>query len=76
MEHEYKVEVFVPTVKGCGSADMGWDNKRCQQFQAFLNQHASGGWRLHTQAYREVVDSKGCGANKGAWLVCTFERAK
>ena len=36
MPAEYKVEVFTPTVKGCGATDKGWDDERCQQFQAFL----------------------------------------
>lgn len=73
MTYEYKVQVFVPTVSGCGAQDAGWDPKRIAQYQAFLNQHAAGGWKLHSSEYRHVVN-KGCGGGSGTWLVCIFER--
>lgn len=73
MAYEYKVSYFVPKVSGCATTDKGWDEKRCQQFQEFLNKEVEGGWRLHSSEYRDVV-FKGCWGSKGAWLVCIFER--
>lgn len=70
---EYKVRAFVPTVKGCGSPDLGWDSTRCEDFQRFLNAESSDGWRLHSCEYRRVV-AKGCRGGAGQWLVCIFER--
>ena len=74
MSVEYKVVAFVPKVAGCGTQDTGWDEKRCEQFQSFLNLHAVNGWELHLSDYREVTVA-GCGGGKGAWLVCMFEKA-
>lgn len=71
---EYRVESFIPTVKGCGAQDNGWDAERCRQFQQFLNERAVGGWRLHSSEYRQVTATGGCGNTGGAWLVCIFER--
>ncbi|HEU4885430.1 MAG TPA: DUF4177 domain-containing protein [Longimicrobium sp.] len=73
MNYTYKVEVFVPKVAGCGASDNGWDQERIKQYQAFLNQHATGGWKLHSAEYRQVV-AQGCGGGSGTWLVCIFER--
>lgn len=73
MDHEYKVASFVPTVKGCGAQDQGWNDERCKQFEAFLNQHATHGWRLHSQEYRQVTLT-GCGGGQGVQLICVFER--
>lgn len=39
----YKVDTFIPTVSGCGAKDNGWDDKRCEQFQNFLNKYAENG---------------------------------
>lgn len=36
MKKEYKVEAFIPTVKGCGTADKGWDTERCSQYADFF----------------------------------------
>lgn len=69
----YKVDTFIPTVSGCGAKDNGWDDKRCEQFQNFLNKYAENGWRLHSCDFREVTVA-GCGCGKGAWLVCIFEK--
>lgn len=71
---QYKVKAFVPKVSGCGAQDNGWDEVRCAQFEAFLNENAVDGWRFHSSEYREVT-VKGCSGSKGAWLVCTFEKA-
>jgi len=71
--YEYKVDTFVPKVKGCGAQDNGWDSERCAQFQLFLNDYAKQGWKLQSSEYREV-SVKGCSGAKGAWLVCIFER--
>lgn len=75
MSTEYMVKSFVPTVSGCGAIDMGWDEKRCKQFEDFLNNQAADGWRLHSSEFRQVT-IKGCSNSKGAWLVCVFEREK
>ncbi|MCF5891269.1 DUF4177 domain-containing protein [Aeromonas veronii] len=63
MPFTYKVDTFIPTVSGCGAKDNGWDSKRCEQFQAFLNQYAESGWRLHSSDFREVTVA-GCGGGK------------
>ena len=60
MKHEYRVGAFVPTVKECGAEDKGWDQERCAQFEGYLNQKASEGWKLHSTEYREVAVSSGC----------------
>ena len=73
MTVQYMVKAFVPKVVGCGAQDSGWNDERCKQFQDFLNQHATGGWRFHSSEYREVT-VQGCSGGKGAWLVCTFEK--
>lgn len=73
MNHQYKVEAFVPKVSGCGARDVGWDEKRCKQFEEFINLHAFDGWRLHSSEFRQVT-VKGCGGGNGAWLVCIFEK--
>lgn len=75
MAVKYMVRAFVPKVAGCGAQDNGWDEARCAQFEDFLNTHAVDGWRFHSSEYREVT-VKGCGGGKGAWLVCTFEKAE
>jgi len=67
------VRAFIPTVAGCGAKDNGWDSERCQQFEAFLNQHAVDGWRFHSSEFRQVT-VKGCASSTGSWLVCTFEK--
>jgi hypothetical protein len=74
MDYEYKVHAFLPTVKGCGAQDQGWNSERCNQFQAFLNQHAGEGWRLHSQEYRQV-SMAGCSGGQGSQLICVFERS-
>ncbi len=76
MQNEYKVKAFVPTVKGCGAEDTGWDESRCNQFQSFLNQEASESWKLHSCEYRTVKVTEGCSNPQGMWLVCIFERPK
>ncbi|PJZ57228.1 DUF4177 domain-containing protein [Leptospira barantonii] len=73
MAYKYMVKAFVPTIKGCGAQDQGWDQARCQQFSDFLNTNAVDGWRFHSSEYREVK-VKGCSGGSGAWLVCTFEK--
>lgn len=73
MAVEYKVKTFVPVVKGCGSKDSGWDNERCRQYEAFLNEHAQDGWRLHSSEFR-TTNVAGCGGGQGSVLVCVFER--
>lgn len=73
--YQYKVEVFVPAVKGCGAQDMGWDDARRSQFADFLNHHAGGGWRLHSTEYRPVTVAGGCGKQTGTVLVCIFEKS-
>lgn len=73
MAVQYMVKAFVPKVAGCGAKDNGWDEQRCEQFQDFLNMHATDGWRLHSSDFREVT-ATGCGGDKGVWLVCTFEK--
>ncbi len=73
MSVQYMVKAFVPKVAGCGAQDAGWDDKRCNQFENFVNTHAIGGWRLHSSEYRKVA-VKGCGGANGAWLVCIFEK--
>ncbi len=71
---EYKVKSYVPKLKGCGAVDHGWDEKRCKDFENFLNSESKGGWALHSSDYREVT-IKGCGGGKGIWLVCVFQRS-
>lgn len=61
MKYDYKVETFVPTVKGCGATDKGWDAERCNQFQSFLNERAAAGC---------------LGQTTSVTLVCVFERAQ
>jgi hypothetical protein len=73
MSVEYKVEAFVPKVMGCGAKDAGWDTKRCQQYQDFLNSHSSNGWRLHSSEFKQV-SVQGCKGGSGSWLVCVFEK--
>ena len=73
---EYKVKAFIPTVKGCGATDKGWDGQRCMDFQTFLNAEATEGWKLHSSEYREVKVTGGCGGTQGVWLVCIFERER
>jgi hypothetical protein len=73
MAAKYMVKAFIPKIAGCGAQDNGWDEVRCNQFQDFLNTHATDGWRFHSSEYRQVT-VKGCGGSKGAWLVCTFEK--
>jgi hypothetical protein len=73
MAVRYMVKAFLPKVAGCGASDNGWDAVRCKQFEDFLNEHAVGGWRLHSSDFRAVV-GKGCGGGTGQWLVCTFEK--
>lgn len=73
MKVEYKVDTFVPKVEGCGAKDNGWDKKRCQQYEIFLNEHASQGWKLHSSEFREATVA-GCSGSKGIWLVCVFEK--
>ncbi len=73
MATRYMVKAFIPSINGCGSQDLGWDDKRCNQFEEFLNKYAVDGWRLHSSEFREVT-AKGCGGQKGAWLVCIFEK--
>ena len=70
---EYKVHAYLPKLKGCGTQDLGWDPFRCEDFQNFLNRHATEGWRLHSSDYRRVT-AQGCGGRNGQWLVCIFER--
>jgi len=74
MNHQYKVDTFIPKVAGCGAKDNGWDAERCMQYQSFLNEKALDGWKLHSSEFREVTVA-GCGGNKGAWLVCVFEKS-
>lgn len=52
IKKEYKVRAYVPSVKGCGANDMGWDQSRCEDFQKFLNSQAIDGWQLHSSEYR------------------------
>ncbi len=75
MNYQYKVVPFVPKLAGCAARDNGWDAVRCQQFQAFLDQHAAGGWKLQSSEYQRVV-GKGCLGVRvwGMWLVCVFEK--
>ena len=73
MNFAYKVDTFVPKISGCGAQDNGWDEKRCKQYQDFLNGYAAQGWKLHSSDFREVTVA-GCAGNKGAWLVCVFEK--
>ncbi len=73
MTVQYMVKAFVPKISGCGATDNGWDDIRCQQYEDFLNRYAVDGWRFHSSEFRTVT-AKGCGNNKGAWLVCTFEK--
>jgi hypothetical protein len=70
--YRYHVDAFVPPAGGCGKPDQGWDHTRCAHFAEFLNGYGQKGWRLQSCEYRSVV-SKGCGAQKGVWLVCIFE---
>ena len=70
---EYKVKAFLPTVKGCSGQDLGWDTRRCEEFQKFLNTNSVDGWRLHSSEFRHVI-AKGCFGSGGQWLVCVFER--
>lgn len=75
MKYDYKVETFVPTVKGCGATDQGWDEARCGQFQSFLNERAAAGYKLHSMEYRETKGAAGClGQTTSVTLVCVFER--
>lgn len=73
MAVRYMVKAFAPKVAGCGAEDSGWDTTRCDQFENFVNSHATDGWRLHSSEYRQVT-IKGCGGGNGTWLVCTFEK--
>lgn len=73
MKIEYKVKTYAPKVKGCGATDMGWNETRCQDFQEFLNNESTDGWKLHSYDYRAVT-VKGCGGNTGSWLVCVFKK--
>ena len=75
MSLSYKVDTFVPKVSGCGAQDTGWDDKRCHQYQEFLNNYSSQGWKLHSIDFREVTMT-GCNSNKGSWLVCVFEKSE
>jgi hypothetical protein len=75
MQKEYKVKAYAPTVKGCGTPDVGWDEGRCEDFQKFINSNATDGWCLHSYEYRSVT-AKGCGGGRGSWLVCVFEKEK
>ncbi len=72
MAVRYKIKSFVPTLKGCGAADTGWDDSRCKDFEKFINSEATDGWQLHSYEYRQV-SVKGCGGGSGTWLVCVFE---
>lgn len=74
MKTEYKVEAFIPTVKGCGARDKGWDEERCAQYADFLNTHAKDGWTLHSSEFRRVV-SIGCTSSIGERLICVFEKS-
>lgn len=75
MAIKYMVKAFIPKISGCGGKDNGWDEVRCKQFEDFLNSHAVDGWKLHSNEYRDVTAQlQGCSGNKGAWLVCTFEK--
>lgn len=74
MSYEYKVDTFVPKASGCGGQDNGWDVKRCEQYQEFLNNYATQGWKLHSSDFRQVTVAGGCSGGKGAWLVCVFEK--
>ena len=73
---EYKVAAFVPQIKGCGAQDQGWDQMRCSQFESFLNERSTAGWKLHSSEYRAVKAAVGCGTTTGAQLICIFERQK
>jgi hypothetical protein len=73
MKADYKVRAYIPTVKGCGATDMGWDESRCTDFENFLAKETNDGWLLHSYEYRTLT-TKGCGGGTGAWLVCVFER--
>ena len=70
----YKVRTFVPTVKGCGAKDNGWDEAKCKDFEEFINSEAVEGFRLHSYEYREVSVASGCANTNGVWLVCIFEK--
>lgn len=70
----YKVAAFYPTVKGCGATDLGWDASRCLDFEQFLNGWAVQGWELHSQEYRSMTASSGCGSTTGSVLICIFKR--
>lgn len=74
MSKEYKVKAFLPTIKGCGAQDKGWNDERCQQFELFLNENTTEGWILHSYEYRSVSMQSGCGSDNGSWLVCVFEK--
>lgn len=67
------VKAFLPKISGLAAVDNGWDEKRCGQFQEFLNTYAADGWRLHSSEYR-LVSNKGCSKEKASWLVCIFEK--
>lgn len=75
MNIEYRVRAYVPTIKGCGAQDKGWDEERCKDFENFVNTEALAGWKLHSYEFRKVI-GKNCGGGDGAWLVCVFERGK
>ena len=67
---EYLVDAFVPSAPGCGKPDMGWDAKKCGEFQSFLNARATQGWQLKFQEYREVKvqgDVYGNTRTQSAW---------
>ncbi len=72
---EYRVVAYKPNIKGCFSTDKGWDEKRCQDFQDFINSYAKDGWKLHSCEYRNVK-VEGCLGGFGTLLVCIFERQK
>lgn len=75
MNLEYKVRAFVPTVKGCGARDEGWNEGKCELFQQFLNEESTDGWKLHSYEYRTLT-AKGCGSSFGTRLICIFEKMK
>jgi hypothetical protein len=74
MDHAYKVAAFYPTFKGCGATDKGWNVERCNQYQSFLTENATDGWRFHSSEYRDVTATRGCESTRGAVLICVFER--
>ncbi len=71
--YRYKVRAYKQEIKGCGASVTGWDSKRCEDFEEFLNSFANQGWEFYQSEYR-AVKTQGCGGQDGLQLICVFRK--